>query len=654
MGEATDTQAAAMHSRDTKIENGSSGSAPARDSPDDSTPPHHGAGQKRKRFEQPKQLQHGKRNKRKDLGRSEWSRDQPDRRARNAAEQAKRRDGGDDENSVLPAAFSRDEIAAEDRRPKKKVAVMIGYSGSGYKGMQINTTERTIEGDLFTAFVKAGAISKANADDPKKSSLVRCARTDKGVHAAGNMISLKLIVEDDNIVQKINDNLSPQIRVWGIQRTIGSFSCYQACDSRWYEYLIPTHSFLPPHPSSCLGKKLVELADEVGDREGYEQRQEEVRAFWDEVEEKHIKPVLEKLEERTKELVMKALYETEEAGPEGEQISGNEEAVKAAADIEQLVKVSNDTKPEDGAAQEATEPAAIIVQAPAADSNSVAKDEIQPVEDPTSHSVTPLLPSIPASSSIATDVVQKKALDAAIKSLRSVHIAAKKAYRISPARTARVSAALAQYIGTRNYHNYTIQKPFRDASAKRVIKSFVANPAPIVIGGTEWLSLKVHGQSFMMHQIRKMVGMAALVVRCGCPVTRIADTYEDAKIGIPKVPGLGLLLERPVFDSYNERQAEKFGKEKLDFGKYEKELEDFKQREIYERIFREEERDNSFHQFFTHVDNFKEPHFLFVSSKGIPATQNAGAGSGKGTGKFRQPKLDVESEDESADVNEGG
>ncbi|TKA71859.1 hypothetical protein B0A49_03578, partial [Cryomyces minteri] len=211
MGEATDTQAATMHSRDTKTENGSSGSAPARDSPDNSTPPHHGAGQKRKRFEQPKQLQHGKRNKRKDLGRSEWSRDQPDRRARNAAEQAKRRDGGDDENSVLPAAFSRDEIAAEDRRPKKKVAVMIGYSGSGYKGMQIegekgdrvlldqlraravaekqstlkpsrrkrstnsyghsNTTERTIEGDLFTAFVKAGAISKANADDPKKSSL---------------------------------------------------------------------------------------------------------------------------------------------------------------------------------------------------------------------------------------------------------------------------------------------------------------------------------------------------------------------------------------------------------------------------------------------------------------------------------------------------
>ena len=156
--------------------------------------------------------------------------------------------------------FTKEEIDAEEKRPKRKVAVLIGYSGTGYKGMQISATEKTIEGDLFRAFVKAGAISKANADDPKKASLVRCARTDKGVHAAGNMISLKLIVEDENIVEKINAQLSDQIRVWGIQRTIGSFSCYQVCDSRWYEYLIPSHAFLPPHPSSWLAKKLEEFA----------------------------------------------------------------------------------------------------------------------------------------------------------------------------------------------------------------------------------------------------------------------------------------------------------------------------------------------------------------------------------------------------------
>lgn len=71
---------------------------------------------------------------------------QLDRRGRNEAEQNKRRktegegeDGaaGEGKASVLPAAFSKEEIAAEDRRPKRKVAVMIGYSGSGYKGMQM-------------------------------------------------------------------------------------------------------------------------------------------------------------------------------------------------------------------------------------------------------------------------------------------------------------------------------------------------------------------------------------------------------------------------------------------------------------------------------------------------------------------------------------
>lgn len=39
--------------------------------------------------------------------------------------------------SVLPKPFSAEEIAAEERKPKHKVAVMIGYSGSGYKGMQM-------------------------------------------------------------------------------------------------------------------------------------------------------------------------------------------------------------------------------------------------------------------------------------------------------------------------------------------------------------------------------------------------------------------------------------------------------------------------------------------------------------------------------------
>lgn len=56
----------------------------------------------------------------------------------------------------------------EERKPKRKVAVMIGYCGTGYKGMQLNPPHKSIEGDIFEALVKAGAISRANSNDPRK------------------------------------------------------------------------------------------------------------------------------------------------------------------------------------------------------------------------------------------------------------------------------------------------------------------------------------------------------------------------------------------------------------------------------------------------------------------------------------------------------
>lgn len=467
---------------------------------------------------------------------------------------------------------------------------MIGYSGSGYKGMQIMPTEKTIEGDIFTAFVAAGAISKANADDPKKSALVRCARTDKGVHAAGNVISLKLIVEDEDIVRKINSHLSPQIRVWGIERTIGSFSCYQACDSRWYEYLLPTYCLLPPHPSSYLGKKLVELAEVAGDLEGYKARQEEAADFWAETEEKYIKPILDSLDEPTRALMQKALNDSD-VDPEVAEEGKTDAMVEAAADAHQPIKVveSESTQLKETSNEKTEEAAILVIEDPADSDNPV--DEVQPADlNSTVPSTT--TPETISTAQPSTNPPDRRPLDATLKRLKAAYIAAKQAYRITPARLARLQSALNAYLGTHSFHNYTIQKRHGDPSAKRVIRSFVANPDPVLRDGAEWLSLKVHGQSFMMHQIRKMVGMAALVVRCGCPVERIGETLGGPVVSIPKAPGLGLLLERPVFDSYNRKAAEQFGKAKIGFEKYETEMEEFKQREIYDRIFREEGRDH--------------------------------------------------------------
>ncbi|CAE7187993.1 hypothetical protein P3342_008854 [Pyrenophora teres f. teres] len=585
-------------------------------------------------------------NKKRNMGRKEHNTAQLDRRDRNKEQQAKIKameDKGENERPALPAAFPAEEIEAEERRPKRKVAVMIGYSGTGYKGMQIDNKQKTIEGDLFNAFVAAGAISKANAVDPKKVSLVRCARTDKGVHAAGNVVSLKLIIEDEDIVDKINSHLTDQIRVWGIQRTVGSFSCYQACDSRWYEYLIPTHSFLPPHPSSFLGKKLEEFAEKENDLEGYRARQAEVANFWPEVEEKHIKPILDSLDDSIRPLVQEALYNMEYIdAPAGEDRIVDASIEKQEAEKEKAADEKDANMTE--AAEETAKPDASEVEPKSQPSDEV-KEAISAIEqndpsitlDSTTDGTRPLPPG----------VVNQSPLEEAIKILKKTYIDIKKAYRISPERQARVQAALDNYLGTHRYHNYTVHKKYNDKSAQRYIKSFQVAPKPIIINDTEWLSLKVHGQSFMMHQIRKMVGMAALTVRCGTNPKIMEDSFGNNVVRIPKAPGLGLLLERPVFDSYNAKLAKQHDRDPINFNKFNDKIEEFKEREIYQRIFREEAQGNQFNTFFTHLDNYKDDQFLYLTSGGIAATKR------KREGKPVEQKFEDDSEDENASGGEG-
>ncbi|KAH9887415.1 pseudouridine synthase [Xylariomycetidae sp. FL2044] len=507
------------------------------------------------------------------------------------------------EASYMSIQFPKNEIAAEERRPKRKVAVLIGYAGTGYHGLQINHKDKTIEGDIFAALVAANAISKANADDPKKSSFVRCARTDKGVHAAGNMISLKLIIEDPDVVKKINDELPPQIRVWGIHRTNNAFSCYQSCDSRWYEYLMPSYCLLPPHHDSFLGKKVLESVKEKGVEGEYSKRLGSVEHYWEEVEKNDIQPILDSLDPGVREAVLKKIHAAESTSTDKAAASGDAEntsgGLAESNNASESANPASVTEQEQNVASgvstglaEGEEPAPVTAVADEADQNepdtTVRPKEMHPV-------------------------------DRALKDIKLAYVAAKRRYRVTPERISRLQEALDRYVGTRNFHNYTIQKTHADPSSKRTIKSMTVNTTPVQINDTEWLSIKVHGQSFMMHQIRKMVGMAMLVARCGTPPSRIDESYSAARISIPKAPGLGLLLERPVFDVYNRRATDELNLEALDFGNYEHEIQEFKDNQIYRRIFELEENENSFHTFLHQIDSFKSDYFLWATAEGMEA-----------------------------------
>ena len=107
-----------------------------------------------------------------------------------------------------------------------------------------------------------------------------------------------------------------------------------------------------------------------------------------------------------------------------------------------------------------------------------------------------------------------------------------------------------------------------------MIKSVeVTEPVVYEQGETEWISVVFWGQSFMLHQIvrvlsyqtaclsdnrqqRKMVSLALLLTRSNADPTLLKDVYTTkARLHIPKAPALGLLLEEPLFESYNRKLA---------------------------------------------------------------------------------------------------
>lgn len=308
---------------------------------------------------------------------------------------------------------------AEDEKkyPKKKVVLLMVYSGKGYYGMQRNPGNsqfRTIEDDLVAALIKSGCIPENHGDEMKKMSFQRCARTDKGVSAAGQVVSLKVRLIDD-IIEKINEHLPPQIKVLGLKRVTQGFNSKNNCDARTYSYMLPTVAFSPKD------------------------------------------------------------YDT-----------GN----------------------------------------------------------------------------IA-------------------------AFRLEPETLQKVNRLFALYKGTHNFHNFTSQKAPSDPSARRYITEMSCGE-PFIRRNYEFAVITVRGQSFMLHQIRKMIGLVIAVVKGYAKEEVMERSWGQEKVDVPKAPGLGLILERVHFDRYNKRFGGDGLHEKLEWDREEEAIKAFKEAHIYPTIIETE------------------------------------------------------------------
>uniref|UniRef100_A0A0M3J1Z3 Pseudouridylate synthase 1 homolog n=1 Tax=Anisakis simplex TaxID=6269 RepID=A0A0M3J1Z3_ANISI len=167
------------------------------------------------------------------------------------------------------------------------------------------------------------------------------------------------------------------------------------------------------------------------------------------------------------------------------------------------------------------------------------------------------------------------------------------AYRISDETVNEIDNLLKIFVGTHNFFNYTSKKEYTDKSCFRYIISFKCDERFLYRNelrkeDVEFMTIKIKGQSFMLHQIRKMIGMVIAISRGFLYRSDIQRSFESTRMDVPKAPGLGLLLEQIHYENYD-RKFSKTHETLNDWGEeIEAKIKDVRHRLIVREILRQE------------------------------------------------------------------
>ena len=129
----------------------------------------------------------------------------------------------------------------------KRIALKLAYDGANFYGFQRQPGKVTVEGELVTALSKIGAIKSARECGYRSSS-----RTDRGVSAMGNIISVRTSFPASSICSALNSELE-DVWVYSAVEVSEAFNP-RAAKQRWYRYYL------------AKGDQDRELMDEIASR----------------------------------------------------------------------------------------------------------------------------------------------------------------------------------------------------------------------------------------------------------------------------------------------------------------------------------------------------------------------------------------------------
>jgi tRNA pseudouridine38-40 synthase len=113
----------------------------------------------------------------------------------------------------------------------KNYKITVCYDGTDYHGWQIQPQKRTIQGKIEEALYNFKS---------KRIPVVGAGRTDAGVHAAAQVANFKadFSIADDELLNALNGNLPPAIRVTKVETVDMDFHSRKSARSKIYQYRI--------------------------------------------------------------------------------------------------------------------------------------------------------------------------------------------------------------------------------------------------------------------------------------------------------------------------------------------------------------------------------------------------------------------------------
>jgi tRNA pseudouridine38-40 synthase len=139
---------------------------------------------------------------------------------------------------------------------ERRIALKFAYDGSGFYGFQRQPEQITVEGELVRALARVGAIRSARECGYRSSS-----RTDRGVSALGNIISLRTSFPPPKLCSAVNSHMDG-VWTYSAVEVPDEFNP-RAARQRWYRYYL-TNTGQNPGLMRELASRFVGVHDFSG------------------------------------------------------------------------------------------------------------------------------------------------------------------------------------------------------------------------------------------------------------------------------------------------------------------------------------------------------------------------------------------------------